>query len=197
MLMILAHVAAQEFLPGLPLKDFLLAILLTAVLPGLCVFIWASIQRRRHPPSAELLEAARVMNDPKWTPSGWAAVAFLVSYDGVYWPLRMWTSIPAPLEAVLILIPVPFLFWFLAALLRDYRKGDELTRQVQLDATFNSFVMFLAWSMGMWLMDEFGHVTHHGRFNAALGFLPLCYSVFLFAAKAKYLPVKEKSNANS
>ena len=169
------------------LKDFVLLILPWIMVPPLLFTIWAFIQRRKHPPTREQLEAAAVLKDSKWLPSGWAAWAFVFVYEGAY-GLRRLASVPGVLKGLLLGLPVIAFAWFWYVLVREVRTGGDLERRVQGEAASSAIVMFLSFSLLMWLTDEIWSMPHHGTFSAGLGFLPLFYGLAMFTAKAKLYP---------
>jgi hypothetical protein len=169
------------------MKNVLIAMLPVVLLLGLWLFIWATLERRKHPPSEETLETMALLNARGWLPSGGAAMIFELVYMGAYQARRL-TSLPGALKS-LLLVPVVLSFaWFIYLFIRDSRQGDEFERAIQHDALSLAFLMFLTWAMGMWLMDEVWPTPHHGTFSVALGWLPLYYFVGLLFAKARYLP---------
>lgn len=169
------------------MKSVLLVMLPFVLVSGVLVFIWATWQRRKHPPSQEALETAALLNARGWLPSGGAAMIFLFVYDGAYFARKL-TGLPGALRAALLVAPVLVFVWFIYLFYRESRKGDEFERAIQHVALSFAFCVFLCQMMGMWLMNEVWPTPHHGTFSAALGFLPLCYFVGLFSAKARYFP---------
>src|SRR5262245_7109956 len=115
------------------MKDFLLFILPWIVVPPIVLVVWSLIYRRRHPPTAEQLEAARVLRDSKWLMSGWAAITFVFVYEGAY-TLRRLASVPAALKSLLLLVPVVAAAWFAFVFVRERRTGGELERRIQGEA---------------------------------------------------------------
>ena len=173
------------------MKEILLMMLPWVVIPPIVLGIWLAVYRRRHPPSQEALEAARVLGDFRWLPSGRAAVVFLFVYDGAYWARRL-TAVPGALKAVLLVAPVLVFAWFAYLFLREFRKGDEFERRIQGEAASLALWMFLTWSVGMWVMEEIWPAPRRGTFSAALGFLPLNYAFGLFLAKGRYMPTAKE-----
>ena len=169
------------------MKSVLLVMLPSVLIPAVLVFIWATVQRRKHPPSKEALESAALLLDRRWLSSGLAPVTFTGVHEGAY-SVRKLALLHGMLKIALLTVPVLAFAWFMYTFTRELRKGDEFARRVQLEALSFAFPAILFWMMGMWLMDEIWPTPHHGTFSGALVFLPLMYCVGLFAAKGRYLP---------
>lgn len=168
-------------------EDLLLLALPFLVLLPLWFLFWATHRKRQHPPSPEALEAAAVLGDARWLPSGLAAVVFLFVYGGAELVRRVTVSSGA-LKMALIAAPVLAFVWFSYAFLREFRGGDEFERRVQGEASAQALWLFMLWSVGMWVMSEMWPTYRFGTFSPALGFLPLCYAVGMFIARGKYVP---------
>ena len=170
------------------MKDLVLLALPFLILFPLWFLFWATHRKRQYPPSPEALEAAAVLFDVRWLPSGLAAIVFLFVFYGVELARRL-IDMPGALKIALIAAPVLAFVWFSYAYLRENRGGDELERRIQGEAAALALWMFMFWSVGMWVMSEIWSWPRGERFSAALLFLPLHYVVGMFIAKGKYLPI--------
>jgi len=168
-------------------REFLLFVLPWIVVPPALVYIWAKRQQRKHPPTQEQLDAAKVLIDPRWLRSGWVAWILEFVYLGAY-SARRFLGLPAALKAALLIAAVLVFAWFSYLFFREFRWGDEFERRVQGQASAHALWMFLFWSVGMWVMDEISPSQHHITFSAALGVLPLMYGFGMFFAKGRYMP---------
>jgi hypothetical protein len=177
------------------MKEYILTVLPFVLGIPLAILIWATIQRRKHPPTPEQREAAALMLDTRWLSSGWASMTFMLVYMGVY-TLRRFIPLHPGLKLALLILPAAAVVWFILTFEREGRRGDEFARQVRLDALTYAFSSFLGFSMAMWLMNEIWPSPRRGTLDVALVFLPLFYYVGLFFAKARRIPTTKDHDEN-
>ena len=176
------------------MKSFLVAMLPWIILPPLALATWSYVHRRRHPPTAEQLEAAALLKDMRWPRSGLAAVVFLLVYLAVY-GLRELPALPGAVRVALLVPPVLAFAWFTVVSRREERSADELERRIQGEAGAIAVWTFLFWSLGMWLMNEIWPAPRRGHISSGLVFLPIFYFLGLFAAKARLMPAERSNDA--
>jgi MFS family permease len=169
------------------MKDDLLMLLPFALLFALWFPLWELMRRRQHPPTPDQMEAARLLGDPKWLPSGWAGLAFAAVYLAAHGARSAMPGHEPARVAALVVVAAAFAV-FMGLFVREVRQGDEVARQVRLDALTSTFATFLCFAVGMWLMGEIWPSPRRGRIELALVFLPLFYFVGLFGAKGRLMP---------
>lgn len=163
------------------------------IIPPLLIFTWATIQRRKHPPSPEARVTAKLLMDPRWLPSGWVGMAFPFIYMGVD-ALRRYAPLPGGIKLALLIVPTVVLAWFIHTFHREVRNGDEMAQRIHLDALSYTFSVFLSFVMAMWLMNEFDPTPRRGNLEMSLVFIPCFYFFGLFTAKARYIPDMRSNN---
>lgn len=176
------------------MKEVLLAMLPFVIIPPLLIFIWTTIQRRKHPPSQEARVTAKLFMDLRWLPSGWVGLAFMFVYMGAYW-VRLRVPLPGAAKASLLAVVVLALVWFLRTLHREVQEADELGQRVHRDAFSYAFAAFMCVAVGTWVMREIDTAPRRGTFELSLAFLPIFYFVGLFFAKARYMPTLGSDDA--
>ena len=169
------------------MKETLLAMLPFVIIPPLLIFGWAAIQRRRHPPTQEAMDAAKLLVEWRWLPSGWIGLAFSFAYMGVY-ALRRYVPLPGVIKLAVLLVPAVVLAWFAYTIHREVRKGDEMEQRIHLDALHRGFSNYMCFALAMWVMRELDPTPSRGTLEMSLVFLPLYYFFGLFTAKASYMP---------
>lgn len=160
----------------------------------LLVLMWVVLLRqvrRGVVPTPETPEATKVFLDRRWLTSGWVAVVFMVVYLGVFLVRGLVTMAPL-MRTALVWVPVAAFAWFIVAFVRELRSGDELEKQVLLEACAFAFMMVLMGSMWMWVSDQLVPTDRRGMLDTGLWFLPMFYSIGMFLAKAKFIPTARK-----
>ena len=178
------------------MKEYLLGLLITTLIPIAVYLIWLAAYRRRHPPpSQEVRATAKLLLDRRWLPSGWVGMVSTLVYIIVY-SIRTYVPMPEAGKFALLTVPVIVFAWFIRTFIREIREGDELARSVHLEALSMAFSSFLFFAVGMWLMREIDIAPRCGTYDLSLGFLPIFYFVGLFGAKARYMPTTRPDHEN-
>lgn len=168
--------------------SMLLMLLPFALLLLLWGVFWLHITRGRTPARMEQAKAGFAILDTKWLPSGIAALAFSLVYSWSSALVRR-QEVEGLLRTGVVLLPVPFLLWFMVAWSRITRRGDELERRLQLEGAGFAMGAFMVFMMLSVLMDRlFGGYP----FADMWAFLPLYYWAGLWLAKMRFLGGGEK-----
>lgn len=178
------------------MKEILAAIVPWIIVPPLALGVWIYAYRRRHQPTPEQVQSAALLGDVRWPRSGIAAVVLVVVYEAAY-AFRVLMALPGPVRAALLVPPIVAFVWFTVVWHRESRSDDELERRIQGEASVHAIWMFTTISLGNWLMEEIWLEPHRSAFSPGLGFLPICYVLGLFLAKAELMPGVTSNDAKT
>ena len=138
------------------------------------------LRRRSAPPGPAV--SAFSLFDPRWLPSGFAAIAFMLA--------QAWSSglvrrgeVEGPLRTGIVLLPVPLLIWFVIAWARVTRGGDELERRLQLEGAGFALPAFMTFMMFSVLLDR---LLGGYPYADMWAFLPLYYWAGITLARMRY-----------